>query len=97
MPKLLHEIEHQLDTHEQHDKERFEFLQRVIFGDNVTGEMGMKEKVDEMHQILTNVKGANRIFGGTANYIKGLIIIVGMIGIIKGWWISAIMTVINNK
>jgi len=96
MGKQLHEIEAQLNTHEQHDKDRFEFLQRVIFGDKLTGEMGMKEKVDEMHDILTNVRGANRVFGGTVNYIKMIMIVVGIVGIIKGWWTSAIMAVINK-
>ena len=38
-------------------------LQHVIFGSDETQEIGMKQKVDEIHQIVTQLKGLKWIGG----------------------------------
>ena len=38
-------------------------LKRTIYGDEKSDEMGMKEKVDEMHIIITQLKGLKWILG----------------------------------
>lgn len=38
-------------------------LEEVVFGNSKTGDKGMKQKVDEMHDILTQFKGVKGLFG----------------------------------
>lgn len=38
-------------------------LKEVVFGNEKTKEKGMKEKVDEMHEILVQLKGIKGLFG----------------------------------
>lgn len=43
--------------------ERIVILEEVVFGNPKTGDKGMKQKVDEMHDILTQFKGVKGLFG----------------------------------
>lgn len=43
--------------------ERIQTLEEVVFGNPKIGEKGMKQKVDEMHEILTQLKGIRGFFG----------------------------------
>ncbi len=56
----------------------FEKLNRVLFGDKDSQEIGMKDKVDEIHKLVTKVDGV----GG---FLKWLIIAGGALGAIKLW------------
>lgn len=60
---------------EQHDT-----MWEVIFGDPTRGEKGMKQKVDEIHEILIQAKGLKGVL-----YI--LIAIGGALAVIKGIFI----------
>ena len=90
------DVERLLKEHINDEEKLLELHHRAIFGDETLGEPGMKKKVDEMHKILTDVRGTGNILGGSLTSLKTLIIIVGIIGIFKGWWISAISAVINK-
>lgn len=63
---------------EQEHRDRIDTLEGVVFGNPKTGEKGMKTKVDEMHDILTQAKGVKGVL-----YI--LIAIGGAIAVLKGW------------
>ena len=74
-------------------REEHELMMRVIFGDKELGELGMKEKIDEVHSILTQIKGVSGFFTGVGTWLKWFLVIAGVIGIIKGWWVAAIASV----
>lgn len=77
-------------------REEHELMMRVIFGDKDLKELGMKDKVDAMYDILIQIKGVSGFFGGIGGWLKWLIIIAGVIGIIKGWWVAAVTSVLNK-
>ena len=72
-------------------------LMRVIFGDEATGEVGMKKKVDEIHTLLTQAKNVGGFFNGLGNSLKWILVIAAVISIIKGWWLGIIASIINLK
>lgn len=59
-------------------EEEHETLMRVIFGDSTTGEKGMKEKVDEIHQMIVQVNGVG-------SFLKWIIIIGASLTAVKLW------------
>jgi hypothetical protein len=72
---------------------------RAIFGDVDLNEKGMKEKVDTMYNILVTSSNVSGIFARIGGFSKTVLIIVGLIGLIKGWWIgliSATLTALNK-
>lgn len=60
-------------------------LKTVVFGNKELGEKGMKEKVDEMHEILIQARGIGGFFSGIKGFLGIFIIIATAIIIIKGW------------
>lgn len=61
-------------------KDNVKLLKNVVFGNKEIGEMGIKEKVDDIHNILIQAKGIKGFFG--------LIILIGILIItLKGWFI----------
>ena len=60
-------------------EEEIDILKRAVFGDEDLGEQGMKDKVDEIHHILIQVKGLRGFLyiliaiGGAVTVIKGFI------------------------
>ena len=58
--------------------DKIDTLNHVIFGNKETMEKGMKEKVDEMHEILIAFRGIPKILG--------IIVLVGAALLtVKGW------------
>lgn len=76
-------------------EEEHNTLMKVIFGDEETGLMGMKAKVDEIHDILISVRSVNKFFGGVGTTFKWLIILGAVIGVIKGWWVALLGTIVG--
>lgn len=76
--ELLEKVKEHLDDFPRRNKD-FEDMQEVIFGNAKTGEKGMKQKVDEMHEILVQAKGLK-------GFLVILIIIGGAIAVLKGFW-----------
>lgn len=62
-------------------EEEHETLMRVIFGDEQTGEKGMKEKVDEIHQMIVQVNGVG-------SFLKWIIVIGASLAAVKLWLIK---------
>lgn len=84
------DIENLLREHIKEESGLLNLHHRAIFGDKELGEPGMKDKVDEMHAILMSFKGANKVLSGGLLSFKTIMIIVGIIGIIKGWWVQLV-------
>ena len=59
-------------------------LKTVVFGNKELGEKGMKEKVDEMHEILIQARGIGGFFSGIKGFLGIFIVIAAAIAIIKG-------------
>lgn len=78
-------IEKLLEEHLKADEEFQAKINRVIFGDDVN-EKGMKDKVDEMHDILVSARNVGGFFSGFGGTLKWLLIIGAVIGLLKGWW-----------
>lgn len=70
-------------AHVEEDKAEFATLRRVLFGDAKTDEIGMKEKVDEMHKILTQAKGIPWFLGT-------ILLVGGVIAYLKLWLTKSI-------
>ena len=66
-----------LDKHFADDDKRFGELHDVIFGNPDHNEVGMKVKLDEIHEMLTQLKGWKALLGI-------LILIGGALMAIKG-------------
>ena len=70
-----------LTEHIVAEEQRVETIESVIFGNEKIGEIGMKKKVDEMHEILVQFKGIKGLFG--------IIILIGLVvATLKGWVIK---------
>ena len=64
----------------EHDR-KIDKIEEVLFGDREIGEIGMKQKVDEIHGLLIQLKGLKGFFG--------LVILVGVLIItLKGWLVK---------
>jgi hypothetical protein len=63
-------------------KKEHDLLMRTVFGDEqIEGDTGMKQKVDEIHKVMVKLDGV----GG---FLKWIIIIGGSLGAIKIWLIK---------
>lgn len=62
-------------------EEEHETLMRVIFGDEKTGEKGMKVKLDEVHEMIVQVNGVG-------SFLKWIIIFGASLSAIKLWLIK---------
>lgn len=62
----------------QNEHERIQTLEEVVFGNERTGELGIKQKVDEIHEILVQAKGLKGVLylliaiGGAIAMVKGI-------------------------
>lgn len=73
-----------------------ETMSRVIFGDPTTGEMGMKDKVDKMYDILVKVDNIQGFFKGLGSFMKWLVLLGTLLALFKGWLVG-VFTYILNK
>lgn len=77
-------------------RKNIEVLNRVIFGDTETGEIGMKQKLDEVHHLLVQARNVGGFFGGLGGGLKWLLIIGAVIALIKGWF-SGVISIIASR
>lgn len=79
-----------------HDEEH-NLMMRVIFGDpDIKNDVGMKAKVDEMHEILKSVKGAGSGLSTLGTVLRWLLIIGAVFALFKGWW-AGLLAVITSS
>lgn len=64
-------------------KKAQEKTERAIWGDKELGEKGMKEKVDEIHTLLTQARTIRDFFGGFRGPATWILTIAGLIAILK--------------
>lgn len=57
----------------------------VLFGNEATKEIGMKDKVDEIHMLLVQAKAVGGFFGGIKSLAGWLLLIGAIIALAKGW------------
>lgn len=60
-------------------------FERAIFGDKEAGEIGMKQKVDIMYDILVQGRGILGFLGGIRWVVLFAISIGALVAYIKGW------------
>jgi|CXWL01.1.fsa_nt_gi hypothetical protein len=70
-------------------------VERVLFGDDIN-ELGMKAKVDEMHELLTQAKNVGGFFGSIGGFGRWIFTIIALISMFKLWGIS-ILSLLGNK
>lgn len=74
----IKELAESLKSHIIHEEDKLEKLWGAVFGDKETNTQGMKDKVDEIHQLLITAKG----FKSTLSLI---LLIAAVIAVLKGW------------
>lgn len=72
-----------LVTHIDDEVERIKTIEHVIFGDDKIGELGMKKKVDEMHEILITLKNGRKGLLWAASLVAAIGVIIT---IFRGGW-----------
>jgi len=77
-------------------QEEHELMMHVMFGNKELNELGMKDKVDAMYKILTNVESVSNVFGTVLGWLKWLLIIAAITGVVKAWWGAAVMSVFSK-
>ena len=65
-----------LVAHIDEEAERVKTIEHIIFGDDRIGELGMKRKVDEMHEILMTIKNGRKGLLWTASLVAAVGIII---------------------
>mgnify|MGYP001563763230 FL=1 len=65
-----------LVTHIDDEAERVKTIEHIIFGNENIGELGMKKKVDEMHEILMTLKNGRKGLLWIASLIAAIGVIV---------------------
>lgn len=87
-------IEAVIEDHLKSDEAFQEKINRVLFGDE--NNMGMVAENKEMYKILTSARNVGGFFGGVGDIGKWVFIIVGIIGLFKGWWIGLLTYLVTK-
>jgi len=80
----------------KNSKDNIDLLNRVIFGDEETGDVGMKQKIDDVHDILIKARSVGGFFGGLGGTLKWLLIVAAVIVVLKTWF-AGFVSVIASK
>ena len=95
--KEIAELRGLILPHIANEDKAIDLYGRVLFGDKATGEIGMKKKVDEMHEILVGVRNVSNFLGGIKGVLGWLILFGAVIALFKGWLISIVSYVVTTK
>ena len=63
-------------------------IKMLLFGNPATKEPGMKQKVDDIHDILTKSKGVIAFFGGVKGVLGFILIVGAAVTLIKSWLVK---------
>jgi len=85
--KLLQEIEEHLKTFPERQREIHD-MRMLMFGNPATGELGMKKKVDDIHDILMQSRGVISFFGGVKGILGFVIVLGAALALIKSWLVK---------
>lgn len=83
--ELLLEIKNHLDGFPARQREIHD-MRILLLGNPSTGEVGMKQKLDEIHNILTQSKGVIAFFGGVRGIIGFIVVFAAAVTVLKGWF-----------
>ena len=78
------------------DEQDIGLIKRVIFGDEESGEQGMKSKIDEVHEILVSFKNVKGFFNGLGGWFKFLLVVGAVIALMKGWLAGLVAYLIDK-
>ena len=81
--------------HIKTDEDFQEKINRVIFGDD-PNDKGMKQKVDEMHDILISARNIGGFFTSVKGVFGWLLILGAFVALIKGWFVGAVLSIFNS-
>lgn len=90
------ELTRAFNDHIDEDRKFQTKMERVLFGESDTQEMGMKEKVDTMYDILTGYKSVKGFFGGTRSVFTFLIVLGAVVALFKGWLGGLVMYLVSK-
>lgn len=93
--KKMQDLTNMVTSHIKDEEAKFSVYERVLFGDKQLGEIGMKDKVDEMHDILIASRNVTGFFGKIGGFGKWVFVIVGLVGLLKGWWFALFIATSN--
>lgn len=85
LTKAVEEIKH---THLVDNAEIAKFqstMTYVLYGNKENNEIGMKDKVDEIHALLVQAKAVGGFFGGIKSLAGWLLVIGALVALFKGW------------
>lgn len=77
-------------------EEEVETLNRVIFGDKETGELGMHDMVKEMYAIMTGAKNLIAFIDRFGTLIKWIAGVGIAIAVFKGWFAGLVAIIIGK-
>ncbi len=83
-------VKNKAQRDDEHDR-----LMSVIFGNEETGDIGMKEKVDEIHQLLIQAKNVGGFFGGVKSLMGWMLVLGLFVALAKGW-VSTFITFLDR-
>lgn len=65
------------------------------YGDKETGDLGTKDMVKEMYDVLIASRNVASFFSAIGSSLKWVLVIAAVVGVIKGWWASIMVWVYN--
>lgn len=89
--ELVQAVEEIKHTHLVDNAEIAKFqnsMTHVLYGDKENHEIGMKDKVDEIHALLLQAKAVGGFFGGIKALAGWLLVIGALVALFKGWLLS---------
>lgn len=84
------ELEQILKEHIKKTDEMLVLHHKALFGDNDLKQQGIKDKVDAMYDILVQVNHIKGFFSVFGSFLRILIFIGVVIGVMKGWFFGLI-------
>ena len=93
--KLRRSRDKTLEEHIRFDEEFQDKINHVIFGLD-PNEKGMKDKVDEMHDILIQARNVGGFFTGIKGVMGWLIVLGALVALFKGW-VTALIAYLVSK
>ena len=73
------------------DSQKLNKLMADYYGDKETGDLGTRDMVKELYDVLIASRNVVSFFGGIGTSLKWLLVIAAVVGVIKGWWASIVL------
>lgn len=70
------------------DSVKLSKLMDDYYGDKETGDIGTRDMVKEMYDVLIASKNVASFFSNIGSSLKWILVVAAVVGVIKGWWVS---------